>query len=122
MHSNGSLLEFAYPPQLKGNIIPVNNKNMVGYATIAKRSYISNGVQGEKSFLLFNWLMNMGGAPIQKMITYPVIFADKVIAVVQVTRRGLSLSEAGLDFQKEDLEKIKFVLDDLLTLHAVKSA
>jgi hypothetical protein len=63
-----------------------------------------------------------GGTQIQKVITYPVIFADKVIAVLQVAKRGKNLSEAGPNFQKEDLEKIKSVLDDLLTLHTVKSA
>ena len=68
-----------------------------------------------------DWLIK-GGAQIQKVITYPIIFADNVIAVLQVTRRGKNLSEAGPNFQKEDLEKVKSILDDLFTLHTVKSA
>ena len=120
MHRDGSLLEFTYPPQLKGNMIPVDNKNIAGRAAIAKRSYISNNVREEKGFVMFDWLMSMGGAPIQKMITCPAIFIDEVIAVLQVTRRGVTLSESGPNFQKEDLDKIKSLLNDFLTLHAVR--
>lgn len=122
MHRDGSLLEFTYPPQFKGNMLPVDNKNIAGRAAIAKRSYISNNVREEKGFVILDWLMSMGGAPIQKMITYPVIFIDEVIAVVQVTRRGVTLSESGPNFRKEDLDKIKFLLDDLHMLHAVRAA
>jgi hypothetical protein len=122
MHRDGSLLEFIYPPQLKGNMLPVDNKNIAGRSAIAKRSYISNNVREEKGFVIFDWLMNMGGAPIQKMITYPVLFTDEVIAVLQVTRRGVTFAEAGPNFQKEDLDKVKFLLDDLLMLHAVRVA
>jgi GAF domain-containing protein len=122
LHRNGSLLEYAYPPQPKGNMLPVDNKNIAGRAAIARRSYISNNVREEKRLVILDWLMSIGGAPIQKMITYPVIFADKVIAVLQVTRRGMTLSDAGPNFQTEDLDRIKSLLDDLFMLHAVRLA
>jgi hypothetical protein len=95
---------------------------MAGRSVIARRSYISNNIPEEKSFTILDWLMGKGGLPIQKVVAYPVIFADKVIAVLQVTRRGLNLSESGPDFQKDSLDKIKSVLDDLLEIHVVKSA
>jgi hypothetical protein len=122
VHRDGKSLEFAYPPQLKRNIIPVDRKSIAGRAVISKRSYISNSVGEEKGFFLFDWLISMGNTQIQKMITYPVIFADNVVKVLQVTRRGVSCSEAGPDFQSEDVEKIQSILDDFLTLHLVKSA
>jgi hypothetical protein len=122
MHRDGSLLEFTYPPQLKSNMLPVDNKHIAGRAAITKRSYISNNVREEKGFVILDWLMSMGGAPIQKMITYPVIFIDEVIAVLQVTRRGVTLSDAGPNFQKEDLDKIKPLVNDFLMLHAVRVA
>ncbi len=95
---------------------------MVGRTVVARRSYISNNVPQEKGFVLLDWLMNRGGTPIQKVITYPVILADKVVAVLQITRRGAGLSESGPDFRHEDLEKIKSVLDDFVIPHTVKSA
>jgi hypothetical protein len=122
VHRDGMSLEVAYPPQLIGSIIPVDRKSIAGRAVITKRSYISNSVGAEKGLFVFDWLIGMGNTQIQKMITYPVIFADKVLEVVQVTRRGVSVSEAGPDFQNGDLEKIQSILDDFLTLHLVKSA
>lgn len=122
VHRDGKSLEFAYPPQLKGNIIPVDHKTLPGRAVISKRSYISNSVGEEKTVFLFDWLISVGNTQVQKMITYPVMFGDKVVAVLQVTRRGVSVSEAGPDFESGDLEKIQSILDDFLTLHLVKSA
>jgi hypothetical protein len=122
VHRDGMSLEFVYPLQLKGNILPVDRKSIAGRAVITKRSNISNSVVEEKGFFLFDWLINMGNTQIQKMITYPVISVDNVVVVVQVTRRGVSLSEAGPDFENGDLVKIQSILDDFLTLHLVKSA
>lgn len=118
-HSN--LLEFAYPHKLIKNKIPVDNKTIVGRAVIAKRCYISNNVEKESNFVVLNCLMAMGAAPVQKMITYPILSGGRVKTILQVVRKGKTLSESP-DFQKEDLEKIKSVLDDLLSLHIVKSA
>jgi hypothetical protein len=115
------LLEFTYPIQLKGNMIPIDSKSIAGRAVMSRRSYISNNVPGERGFISFDWLMARGSAPVQKMITYPVIFTEKVIAVLQVVRKGTSPSQSGPDFQKEDIEKIKSILDDILTLRVVKS-
>ncbi len=115
-------MEYVYPLQLKGNMLPVDNKNMVGRAAIARRSYISNNVREEKGFVIYDWLMSRDGAPIQKMITYPVIFTDKVIAVLQLARRGMTLFEAGPNFQKEDLDRIKSLLDVLLMPHSLRLA
>ncbi len=122
IHRDGKSLEFIYPPQFIGNIFPIDSKSMAGRSVISRRSYVSNNVPEEKSFTILDWLMGKGGLPIQKVVAYPIIFADKVIAVLQVTRRGLNLSESGPDFQKDSLDKIKSVLDDLLEIHVVKSA
>jgi hypothetical protein len=118
---HGNLMEFTYPRKLIKNKVPVDNKTIVGRAVIAKRSYISNNVERESNFAVLNCLMAMGSAPVQKMMTYPILSGDRVRAVVQVVRKGMTLSEFP-DFQKEDLEKIKTVLDDLLSFHIVKSA
>ncbi|MGE5443528.1 MAG: GAF domain-containing protein [Ignavibacteriales bacterium] len=122
VHRDGKSLEFAYPPQLKGNVIPVDHKSIAGHAVISQRSYITNNFRDERGFVLFDWLMSKGNAKIQKMITYPIIFLDKVVAVLHITRRGSSFSEVGPDFHNGDVEKIQSILDDSLNLHVVKSA
>jgi hypothetical protein len=99
----------------------VDNKTIVGRTVIAKRSYISNNVEKESNFIVLNCLMAMGADPVQKLITYPILSGDRVKAVLEVARKGKTLSESP-DFQKDDLGKIKSILDDLLTLHVVKTA
>lgn len=121
LDKHGTLLEFAYPPKLIKNKVPVDNKTVVGRAVIAKRPYISNNIQKESSSVILNCLMAMGTTPVQKSITYPIVMGERVIAVIQVVRKGENISDVA-DFQKEDLEKIKSVLDDLFTLHVVKPA
>lgn len=122
VHRDGNSLEFAYPPQLKGNVIPVDHKSIAGHAVISKRSYITNNFRDERGSVLFDWLMSKGNEKIQKMITYPVIFLDKVVAVLHIIRRGSSSSEVVPDFHNGDVEKIQSILDDSLNLHLVKSA
>jgi len=115
-------LEFVYPPKLKGNLLPINSKSIAGSAVLNRRPYISNNVRLEKSFIVFDWIMDRGMTPIQKMISYPVLLTEKVISVIQITRRGDSLSEAGPDFDKSDLEKLSSILNSFLALQVVSSA
>lgn len=115
-------MEFVYPPQLKGNSLPINNKSIAGSAVLNQRPYISNNVRFEKSFIVFDWIMDRGMTPIQKMISYPVLLTGKVISVIHIARRGDSLSEAGPDFEKSDLEKLNFILNSFLALQVVSSA
>ena len=114
-------MEFIYPSQLKGNSLPINNKSIAGSAVLNRRPYISNNVRLEKSFIVFDWIMDRGGTPIQKIITYPVLLSEKVISVIQITRRGDSVSEAGPDFEKSDLEKLSHILNSFLSLQVVSS-
>lgn len=121
-NKDGRLLEFVYPPRLKGTMVPVDSRSIVGRTACNKRFYISNNTHAERDFIFLDSIMSRKGDPIQKMITCPVIFADKVVQVIQVTRRGVNPSEAGKDFTKEDVEKIKTYVDKLFTLHVVESA
>ncbi len=119
--SNGvgaELFEFVYPMKLRGNMIPVNTNTTLGRAVISKRSYISNTLKKEKNLLALNFLMEMGLEPMQKVITYPIEFAGKVEAVLEVVRRGGSLTEAP-DFDREDLKRIREVIDKILSLRVV---
>jgi len=109
------LFEFVYPTKLRGNMIPVNTNSTLGRVAISKRSYISNNLKKEKKFLALNFLMEMGLEPIQKVITYPIELAGKVEAVLEVVRRGGSLTEAP-DFGEEDIRIIKEVIGKVFPL------
>ena len=43
---------------------------------------------------------------IQKMISAPILLDGKVIGVIQVSRKGATPANAGLDFTADDLGKI----------------
>ncbi|HSE84433.1 MAG TPA: GAF domain-containing protein [Thermodesulfobacteriota bacterium] len=125
-HDNS--LEFAYPDTLNGNLIPVNSRTIIGRAVITKQPYISNNVQEQRDFNFLCLFLkkntdpaqNMIAYPVQKMITYPILFVDKVIAVLQILRRGYNPSET-INFNKEDVEKIKSIIDDATSIRLVKS-
>lgn len=122
VHRDGRSIEFVYPPEFKGNVFPIDGKSIVGRTVVARRSYISNNVPQERGFIIWDWLINRGSIPVQKVITYPVMLANKVVAVLQIVRRGANLSESGPDFRNEDLEEIQSILDDFITPHTVKLA
>src|ERR671938_209370 len=74
INKDNTLLEFVHPPRLKGNMIPLDNRSAAGRAASNRRSYISNNVQGDRDFAFLAPLMGKKGNPIQKIITYPVVF------------------------------------------------
>ncbi|MDA2921331.1 hypothetical protein MYX76_17870 [Desulfobacterota bacterium AH_259_B03_O07] len=115
--SNGvsELFEFVYPTKLKGNMIPVNTKSILGRAVISRQSSITNKLRKEKNLVALGFLMEMGLEPIQKLITYPIEFTGKIEAVLEVVRRGGSLNEAP-DFGEEDIRIIKEVIGKFFSL------
>ena len=118
---DNKLLEFVYPTKLKGNMVPINTRSLLGRAFLSKRNYISNNLKKEKNFLALNYLMDMGLSPVQKVVTYPVEFGGRIIAVLEVVRRGDSLTEAP-DFGEEDLQRISGVIDKIFSLRVAAEA
>jgi hypothetical protein len=53
--------------------------------------------------------------PVQKIITYPVMLGERIIAALMVVRRGDVLTQAP-DFGKEDIERLKGLLDNKFSL------
>jgi len=116
----GKLLEFTYPLQYKGNVIPVDGKNIAGRVFISRRPYISNDVQKDKIHIFFSWLIGGKVMPVQKMIVYPIIFAEKVIALLKIVKKGSDPQTAGASFKKSDIKEIESIVNTVLTLHVVK--
>jgi len=53
------------------------------------------------------------GDPIQKIMSAPIVLGNEVIGVVQVSRKGKTLAEAGADFTHPQLRELKTIADAL---------
>lgn len=111
----GKLFEFVYPAKLRGNMIPVNTNSILGRAVISRRSYITNNLKKERNLVALNFLIGMGLVPAQKVLTYPIEFGGKIIAVLELVRRGDSLTETQ-DFGEEDITRLKQVISKFFSL------
>jgi hypothetical protein len=112
---NNNILEFVYPATLRGNLVPLNTKSLVGKAVVSGKSFIVNDLKKEKNLMVLDWLMRMGLEPVQKVITYPIKVGERIIAALMVVRRGDALTQAP-DFGEEDLERLKGLLDNKFSL------
>jgi len=108
-------MEFVYPTKLRGNIVPVNTRSLVGKAVVSRKSYIVNDLKKEKNVVVLDWLMRMGMAPVQKVITYPVMLGERIVAALIIVRRGDALTQAP-DFGEEDIERLKKILENKFSL------
>lgn len=55
----------------------------------------------------------MRGDPIQKIMSSPIMSGNQVLGVVQVSRKGKTLAEAGPDFTHPQLRELKTIADTL---------
>jgi len=55
----------------------------------------------------------MRGDPIQKIMSSPIVLGNDVVGVVQVSRKGKTLAEAGPDFTHPQLRELKTISDTL---------
>jgi len=53
------------------------------------------------------------GDPIQKIMSAPIAVGDRVIGVLQVSRKGKAMADAGADFTYPQLRELKLIADAL---------
>ncbi|MGA3293021.1 MAG: GAF domain-containing protein [Candidatus Acidiferrales bacterium] len=53
------------------------------------------------------------GDAIQKIMSSPIIMGERVVGVVQVSRRGKTVADAGADFTYPQLRELKVIADAL---------
>jgi hypothetical protein len=53
------------------------------------------------------------GDPIQKIMSAPILSAGKVVGVLQVSRKGKAMADAGPDFSHPQLRELKLIADAL---------
>jgi GAF domain-containing protein len=112
------LLKFLFPSELKtAGSIPVSSATAVAaHTVITKKVELFNSFTKVKHASIFE-TVKLGNrqdadanenAPIQKLMSAPVLSTDnKVLGVLQVSRKGLDLKLAGADFTLDDLQKLE---------------
>jgi hypothetical protein len=103
-------LYFLVPEALKQvGFIPLSSTVAVAARTAREsRPDIINNFATVRHATVFEGLKinTEGSEPIQKMISAPILCGDKVVGVIQISRRGSDPLHAGPDFNADDLGKI----------------
>jgi hypothetical protein len=103
-------LHFLVPESLKQvGFIPLSSTSAIAARTAREsRPDIINNFASVRHASVFEGV-KIGGETselIQKMISAPILFGDKVVGVIQISRKGTSAKEAGPDFSADDLGRV----------------
>ncbi len=103
-------LHFLVPESLKQvGFIPLSSTSAIAAKTAREsRPDIINNFASVRHATVFEGV-KIGGESselIQKMISAPILSGDKVVGVIQVSRKGANAKEAGPDFTADDLGKV----------------
>jgi hypothetical protein len=103
-------LHFLVPESLKRvGFIPLSSTSAVAARTAREsRPDIINNFASVRHATVFEGVKITGESSqlIQKLISAPILCGDKVVGVIQVSRKGPDLKAAGPDFSADDLGKI----------------
>jgi len=104
-------LHFLVPEKLQHvGTIPVNSTSaMVSRTAREKRPEIINNFTTARHSTVFEAVpldSKQRGDPIQKIMSVPVVFENRVTGVLQVSRKGKSVTTAGADFGPADLNTL----------------
>src|SRR5580693_376872 len=103
-------LHFLVPETLKQvGFIPLSSTSAIAARTAREsRPDIINNLASVRHATVFEGV-KIGGESselIQKMISAPILSGDKVVGIIQVSRKGTNPSVAGPDFSPDDLGKV----------------
>jgi len=103
-------LHFLVPESLKQvGFIPLSSNSSIAARTAREsRPDIINNFASVRHATVFEGVKISGESSelIQKMISAPILSGDKVVGVIQVSRKGTSAKSAGPDFGADELGKI----------------
>jgi hypothetical protein len=103
-------LHFLVPESLKQvGFIPLSSTSAVAARTAREsRPDIINNFAGVRHATVFEGVKISGETSeiIQKMISAPILSGDKVVGVIQISRKGPNPAHAGPDFSADDLGKV----------------
>jgi hypothetical protein len=120
-------LTFLMPENLRTvGQIPLSSTNSLASRTVReKRPEIVNHFSFVPHASVFEAVPIAGekrGDPIQKIMSSPITINNKVIGVIQISRKGKTAADAGPDFTHPELRELKTVADLLgpCLLHSAK--
>ncbi|HEY2546424.1 MAG TPA: GAF domain-containing protein [Candidatus Acidoferrum sp.] len=103
-------LHFLVPESLKQvGFIPLSSTSAIAARTAREsRPDIINNFAGIRHATVFEGVRISGETSevIQKLISAPILSGDKVVGVIQVSRKGPNAGSAGPDFSADDLGKV----------------
>jgi len=93
--------------------IPVSKRDSIAVGVLAKRSGdVINNVPMVKHVSFFETVkLRDKPAPIQKMVTTPLLVRGQPIGVAEISRKGESVRDCGPDFTPADLRKAQELFD-----------
>lgn len=115
-------LRFVFPVELRSaGVLPLTGSAVAARTAATRTPLLSNSFMRVRHVSLFEAVKlspgeednSMEQMPIQKIMSVPVASGDKVIGVVQVSRKGLDPKMAGADFSSEDLKTLEQAADIL---------
>lgn len=103
-------LHFLVPAALKNvGFIPLSSPSALAARTAREnRTEVDNRFHETRHASVFEGVKNetLTAEAIQKIVSTPITLNNKVIGVLQISRKGASLRSAGPDFAPDDVTKI----------------
>jgi hypothetical protein len=110
-------LRFIFPVELRSaGLIPLTGTAVAARTAATRTPFLSNAFMKVRHVSLFEAVKleaeeddrGRDQMPIQKIMSVPIMLAGgKVMGVVQVSRKGLDASLAGVDFTSDDLKQLE---------------
>jgi GAF domain-containing protein len=124
----GGQLRFVFPEYLRTTgSIPLNGKAVASHTALSKKAEIFNNFARVKHASIFETIKPGSTdtdevappAPIQKLMSVPIIDRDSVVVgVIQISRKGLD-SKFAQDFSREDLHDLELAAGLIATAPAL---
>ena len=114
--SDGKHLRFVAPRKFADlGTIPITKRDSIAVNVFAKKSgEAMNNVPMVKHVAFFESVkIRDRVAPIQKMITVPILHGGEPVGVAQISRKGESPAQAGPDFTAGDLKKAQDLFEEV---------
>ncbi|MCG6920050.1 MAG: GAF domain-containing protein [Acidobacteria bacterium] len=114
MTADGRHLRFIAPrPFAELGTIPLTKRDAIAVRVVAgRRGEVINNVPMVKHVTFFESVkLKDQPAPIQKMVTTPILVRQQAIGVVEISRKGTSSGTAGPDFTEADLRRATEIFD-----------
>lgn len=109
--SSRNTLKFVWPPALSKSLsaFPATHKYAFASAILSTlKGKVDNKIAESKHLRFFENVKGMesSGVPIQKMVALPIMDGPTPIGVVEVSRKGRTVQEAGPNFTPQDAQAL----------------